>query len=149
MQVTYVHELFEVLDKQRRALRMPLAVLAERAHVSRATVCRILDKKEASSRLKNVLAIARVLGVDLKVDLQDPEGLIEKQVLKLAKKIVRMVQGTMALESQGITDADFIDHLVETAAKEIRAKPCKKLWVTQCHSSSQSRVKHPSPISPS
>ena len=55
----------------------------------------------------------------------------------------------MALEGQGITDPNHLDQLVETAAKEIRAKPRKQLWVRQCRSSSQSQAKRPSPMSPS
>jgi hypothetical protein len=74
--------------------------------------------------------------------------LVEQQVQKRAREIVRMVQGTMALEAQGITDPSHLDQLVEIAAREIRAKPRKQLWERQCHSSSRSRAKHPSPISP-
>jgi transcriptional regulator with XRE-family HTH domain len=141
--VTNVHDWIVALEKQRRSLRMPLTVLADRAGVSRATVCRIFEQKKTSSSLENVLAIARVLGAELRVDIQDPEDMIEGQVQKLAKKIARMVQGTMALESQGITDPEQIARLVETAAAEIRAKPRKHLWVRQCRSSSRSRAKPP------
>jgi hypothetical protein len=77
------------------------------------------------------LAIARVLGAELEFRIQNPESMIEEEVQKRAKKIVRMVQGTMALESQGITDPSHLDELVETAAKEIRAKPRKQLWMRQ------------------
>lgn len=149
MQMTNVQKWLTSLDKQRRALKMPLHILAELAQLSRATVCRILKEKRASSSLENVLAIARVLGAEVKLHIQDPEKLVEHQVQKRAKRIVRMVQGTMALEGQGITDPNHLDQLVETAAKEIRAKPRKQLWVRQCRSSSQSPAKHPSPTSPS
>jgi transcriptional regulator with XRE-family HTH domain len=149
MQVTNMHDWLESLDKQRRALKMPLPVLAQLAGVSRATVCRILKERKTSSSLESVFAIARVLGAEVEVRIQDPEKLIEEEVQKRAKKIVRMVQGTMALESQGITDPGHLDRLVETAAKEIRAKPRKQLWIRQCRSSSRSRAKRPSPTSPS
>lgn len=149
MRVTNVRKWLESLDKQRRALKMPLHILAERAHLSRATVCRILKDKRTSSSLESVLAIASVLGAEVEFRIQEPEKLIEQQVQKRAKRIVRMVQGTMALEGQGITDPNHLDQLVETAAKEIRAKPRKQLWVRQCRSSSRSQAKHPSPMSPS
>jgi hypothetical protein len=147
MQVTNIHDWLEALDKQRRALKMPLQVLAQLARVSRATVCRVLQERKTSSSLESVLAIARVLGAVVEVRVQDPEKLIEEEVQKRAKKIVRMVQGTMALESQGITDPNYLDQLVETAAKEIRAKPRKQVWMRQCRSSSQSRAKRPSQTS--
>lgn len=128
MQVANVQTWLDTLDKQRRALRMTLDVLAERANLSRATVCRILTEKRTSSSLQNVLAIASVLGAEFEIRLQEPEELVEQQVQKRAREIVRMVQGTMALEAQGITDASHLDQLVEIAAREIRAKPRKQLW---------------------
>jgi transcriptional regulator with XRE-family HTH domain len=149
MSAPNVRKWLEALDKQRRALKMPLHILADLAHVSRATVCRILKEKRTSSSLESVLAIASVLGAEVKLRLQKPEKLVEQQVRKRAKRIVRMVQGTMALEGQGITDPNHLDQLVETAAKEIRSKPRKQLWVSQCRSSSRSQAKHPSPTSPS
>jgi hypothetical protein len=149
MPVTNVHEWLESLEKQRRAFKMPLHILAESAQLSRATVCRILKEKKTSSSLESVLAIAKVLGAEFEFRLQEPEKLVEEQIQMRAKRIARMVQGTMALESQGITDPSHFDQLVETAAEEIRAKPRKQLWMKQCRFSSQSRAKHPLPISPS
>lgn len=135
------------LDKQRRALKMPLDVLAERAELSRATVCRILQEKRASSSLANVLAIAGVLGARPAWNIQKPDDLVEQQVQEQAKKIAQMVQGTMALESQGLTDPRHLDVLVETAAKEIRAKPRGQLWARQRRASNPSRAKRPSQTS--
>lgn len=148
MQATDVRKWLEALDKQRRALKIPLPILAERAKLSRATVCRILKEKRTSSSLESVLAVARVLGGEIELRIQDPELIIEQQIRKRAKKIAQMVQGTMALEGQGITDPNHLDQLVETAAKEIRAKPRKQLWVSQCRPSSRSRTKRPSTIDP-
>lgn len=136
MQETNVTLWLESLEKQRRELRMTLPVVAERAGLSRATVCRILQKKQASSSLENVLAIAGVLGAEVSLKLKEPVKIIEEEIQTRAKRIVRMVQGTMALEAQGITDQEHIDHLVELAASEIRAKPRKLLWMRQ---QSQSR----------
>ncbi len=144
MQVPSVRKWLEALDKQRRALKMPLHILAERAQLSRATVCRILKEKRTSSSLESVMALASVLEAELEFRIQNQEKLVEEQIQKRAKRIVRMVQGTMALEGQGITDPNHMDQLVETAAREIRAKPRKQLWVRQCRSSSRSQAKHPS-----
>lgn len=128
MQTTTVQDWLAALDRQRRALKMPLIVLAKRAKVSRATICRMLKEKSASTSLQNVLAVARVLGAELGIQLQDPERIIEEQIQERAQRIARMVQGTMALEGQGITGPNHFDQLVQTAANEIRAKPRKHLW---------------------
>jgi transcriptional regulator with XRE-family HTH domain len=117
---------------------MTLPVVAERARLSRATVCRILKKKQASSSLENVLAIANVLGAELELRLQEPAKVVEQEIQAKARRIVRMVQGTMALEAQGITDPSDLEQLVEVAATEIRAKPRKYLWMSQGRSSSRS-----------
>ena len=143
MQGTNVQKWFAALEKQRRALKMPLHILAERAKLSRATVCRILKEKRIASSLESVLALARALGAEVELHIENPEKLVEQQIQKRAKRIVLMVQGTMALEGQGITDPDHLDRLVETAAQEIRTKPRKQLWMRQCRSSRPSPAKHP------
>lgn len=148
MPKTNVQKWLDALDKQRRKLKMSLPILAERAHLSRATVCRILKEKRTTSSLESVLAVANALGAEAKLRIQDPEKFVEQQVQKRARKIVRMVQGTMALEGQGITDPNHLGQLVETAAQEIRAKPRKQLWARQCRSSIPSQTKLPSPMSP-
>jgi transcriptional regulator with XRE-family HTH domain len=137
MLATDVQEWCKALNKQRRALKMTLRSLAERAKVSRATVCRVLKGETAACSFQSVLAIAHALGANFQLTMKDPEELVEQQVQKRAKKIVEMVQGTMALESQGITDPNYLSNLVEIAAREIRAKPRKQLWMNQCRSSSQ------------
>src|SRR5438093_8594261 len=101
MQETNVAVWLEALEKQRRALKMTLPVVAQRARLSRATVCRILKERRASSSLKNVLAVANVLGAEMDLRLQEPEEMVEQEIQAKARRIVRMVQGTMALEAQG------------------------------------------------
>ena len=149
MLASEVQDWCKALNKQRRALKMTLRSLAERANVSRATVCRVLKGETAACSFQSVHAIVRALGGDFQLSMKEPEELNEQEVQKRAKKIVEMVQGTMALESQGITDPNHLAHLVEIAAKEIRAKPGKQLWMNQCRSSNRSRAKRPSSTSPS
>lgn len=124
-----VQKWLQAVERKWRVLKMPLHILAERAGLSRATVCRILKEKRASSSLESVLAVARVLGAKVVFRLGDSEKLVEQQFQKRAKRIVRMMQGTMELEGQRITDPNHLDQLMETAAKVIRAKPRKQLWV--------------------
>ncbi len=89
MPVTNVQKWLEALEKQRRALKMPLPILAERAQLSRATVCRILKEKRTSSSLKSVLALASVLGAEFELRIQDPEKLVEQQVKRKAGRKAR------------------------------------------------------------
>jgi DNA-binding phage protein len=151
MHDTNVSAWLETLEKQRHALRMTLPVVAERAKLSRATVYRILKHKQTNSSLANVLAVAKVLGAELKLHLQEPDEVAEQEIQAKARRIVRMVQGTMALEAQGITDQSDIDELIEVAANEIRAKPRKQLWMSQAmqnRNSSRSQAKRRSKTSP-
>ena len=104
-------------------------------------MCRILKERRASSSLKNVLAIANALGAEMDLRPQDPEKMVEQEIQAKAREIVRMVQGTMALEAQGITDQNHLDQLVQVAAAEIRAKPRKQLWTSQRRISNRSQAK--------
>ena len=144
-----VHDWLDALDRQRRALKMPLDVVAEQSGVSRATVCRVLVEKNTSARIENVMAIAGVLGATFEIHVQEPEKLVEWYVQEQAKQLVQMVQGTMALESQGITDQNHLNELVDVAAAEIRNKPRKKMWARKCRSRSRSQAKRPLLTSPS
>ncbi len=107
---------------------------------------RILVDKNASSHLNNVIAIADVLGARFDVRIEKPEKLVEQHVQEQAKQLVQMVQGSMALEAQGITIPNDLGELVEVAAAEIRKKPRKQLWARKSHSVDRSKAKPPSPI---
>jgi transcriptional regulator with XRE-family HTH domain len=148
MNWTSVQDWLAALNAFRKVLKMPWEALAERAKLSRATVCRILGAKDSSPKLPNVFAIAHALGAEFTqrggsftLTLPEPDALVEQQVMVHARRIARSVQGTMALESQGLIDQKDIDQLVETAAQEIRARPRSQLWINQCRSSSRSPVK--------
>jgi transcriptional regulator with XRE-family HTH domain len=117
------------LDKQRRELKMTLPALAQRARLSRATVRRLLIDKRMSASLDNVLAIADALGAKIGFHIQSPKKLVEREVQERAKRIVQLTQGTMALEAQGLTEQADLDELLQSAAKEIRARPRKHLWM--------------------
>lgn len=46
----------------------------------------------------------------------------ENELRRLAKKVVRLVQGTMGLESQAITDPEVLSEIEAVAVTEIQAK---------------------------
>jgi transcriptional regulator with XRE-family HTH domain len=150
MNNTEIVNWLDALEQQRRALKMTLPAVAERAKLSRATVCRILQEKRTSASFAHVLAIANVLGARLNVELLNPNEMAEREIQSKARRVARMVQGTMALEAQGMTDQAQIDRLVDVAANEIRAKPRKLLWIKQTRAnrhSTPSATKRRSPIS--
>lgn len=149
MQATNVRDWLSELENQRRLLKMPYRVVAERSGVSLATVRRVLQAQKSSSSLESVLAVAKVLGGTVGLKLEDPEKVVEGQIQTTSRAIAMMVQGTMALESQGTTDMRQIEVLVETAAREIRSGPRKKIWIKSCRSPKASPAKLPSPTSPS
>jgi hypothetical protein len=126
-----VHQWLEALDRQRRALKMPLKVVAQRAGLSRSTVCRVLIDKRVSSHLDHIVAIARVVGVQFELRVTSPDDVVESHIKEQARQLVRMVQGTMALEAQGITNADDLSALESLAADQIRRIPKRKLWGNQ------------------
>lgn len=149
MRPTNFRDWLAELEKQRRSLRIPFRVLAEMAGLSPATVRRVLQTQKPSSSLESVLAIAEVLGASVELKIEDPEMVVERQIQATSKAIATMVQGTMALESQGTTDPRQIEALVETAAREIRSGPRERIWIRPCRSPKSSPAKHPSPTSPS
>jgi len=143
-----VQDWLEALNRQRRALSMSFKDVAERSGMSTTTVRRVLVNRNESTELASVMAIARVLGVDPFPAIPDPEEVREREVRRLAKRVVRMVQGTMGLEAQGLTDPKALAEIEEKAAEEIRAKPRKHLWRQHCRTSIQSRAKRRSTMSP-
>jgi hypothetical protein len=136
-----VTEWLETLDMQRRALKMPINALANLSGLSRATVHRMLTEKRPSSHLDNVFAIAQVLGATPELRVEAADEFVERHIELQAQEIARMVQATMALESQGISDRKAQEHLVELAIEALRKKPRKKLWAKKCRSATRSRVK--------
>src|ERR1700722_5178880 len=119
---------FSKLDFRRRQLGMSKAALAARAKVSRPTVDRILSGREESPRISNVSAIAAALGVELRlvdnvitvVDQKSAQEFRRQQALNKAKRIVKMVQGNMALEAQAV-GTDTADERADQTVSELRA----------------------------
>ena len=113
---------------------MAKATLAKRAKVSLPTVNRILLGREKKPTIANVLAIAAALGVTVRLGamsgVEEVQSVFEfrkAQALAKAKRIVRSVQGTMALEAQAV-DAKAIDQMVEQTVCELLSGRPRRLW---------------------
>jgi hypothetical protein len=73
-------------------------------------------------------------------DTFDDQTFAERQAEAKAKLIVRMVQGTSALESQAV-DSDTFQQMVKQTVHELMAGPRRKLWNPMQVSGDQSLVK--------
>lgn len=119
---------FTELESRRQELGLSQSVLAERCGVSLPTVQRILAGQGEAASLKNITAIARALGMELKAVPRVPaQKLLEQQAGKKAEQLVGLVQGSSALESQGLTREE-IDHLIQKTAHELLAGSRRRLW---------------------
>ena len=120
--------LFEKLETRRRELGISQAALANRSGVSLPTVHRILSGHGSATSVENILAIAQVLGMDLEaVPRVDAGTILEQQARKKAERLVRMVQGTSALEAQGVSSR-HLGQMVKKTVQELLAGSRRRLW---------------------
>ena len=124
---------FKKLDQRRARLKMTKTVVAKRARVSLPTVNRILSGKERNPSTANLFAIARALGVTVRIGatagIDEPESADEFRLVEARRKandLVGMVQGTMALESQGV-DSRTLERMRDSTAHEL-LKSNRRLW---------------------
>jgi transcriptional regulator with XRE-family HTH domain len=124
----------QYLEQRRRDLGLSKAVVAARARLSLPTVNRILAGKERRLTLDSVEAIARVLGVVVRlgaaVGFEEAESVFElrkKQATSKARRLVGLLQGTMGLEAQAV-GPDELDEMVQQTACELMAGSSRKLW---------------------
>ncbi len=126
--MAFFSELVRFLDRRRHQLGVTYQALAERSGVSLPTVHRILGGGQQSASLLTVLAIARVLGVRLSFEAEcDVDDLLERQARQKAERLVGMVQGSSALEGQGLDEATR-ERMVRRTVHELRAGSKRKLW---------------------
>jgi len=117
----------ERLRQRRGRLNMSCATVAERAGLSLPTVQRILCGKEKRPSFANVLAIAESLGVALEFKETPADQFEEQEAARKARKLVRMVQATSALESQAVSE-DHLAAMERRTACELLAGSRRKLW---------------------
>lgn len=129
----YAH-LFARLDSRRIRLRMSKADLARRAGVSLPTVQRLLRSQEGDARLETIAALAAALGVEVRLsdspEVHESIGVTAfraQQARKKARRLVELVQGTMALEAEAV-DASVLEQMEETNFHALLAGPPRRLW---------------------
>ena len=88
-----------------------------------------------AARHDRVMKILRATGIRLRTDDDgechlDPipaEEFVERQARKQARAIVYLTQGTMALESQAVSQ-DFLVKMVGDTTRKLLAGPKRDLW---------------------
>ena len=128
------HRLFAQLDRRRARLGMSKADLARRARVSLPTVQRLLSGRERRARTDIVAAIAASLGVEVR--LSDSPHVHEScsvsafrqaQARAKAKRLAKLVQGTMALEAEAV-GARVLEEMEDKNVHALLAGPGRRLW---------------------
>jgi len=128
------HQLFGQLESRRARLGMSKADLARRAEVSLPTVRRLLAGREKRARTDIVAAIAAALGVEVRLsdsshvyESSDVSAFRRDQARAKAKRLARLVQGTMALEAEAV-GADVLDEMEERNVHALLAGSGRRLW---------------------
>ena len=116
-----------LLDRARRELGMTYPVLAERSGVPVPTLKRMLGGGLGKTSFETVAAVAEALGVPLGAKPMDADAFRECVAREKARRLVSMVQGTSALEAQGL-EAERLESMVERTAHELLAGPPRRLW---------------------
>lgn len=120
--------LYQKLEQRRRELGLSQSALAGRSGVSLPTVHRILAGQSPAASLENTLAIAQTLGLQLDaVPLFETQEILEQQARKKAEQLVGMVQGTSALEGQGVSGKQ-ISRMVQKTVDELLSGSRRRLW---------------------
>lgn len=113
---------------------MSKADLARRARVSLPTIQRLLSGRESRARTDIVAAIAGALGVEVR--LSDSPHVYEAtkvsafrlaQAKAKAKRLAKLVQGTMALEA-GAVSTHVLEDLEQRNVHALLAGPGRRLW---------------------
>lgn len=118
------------LANRRRALGMPLDELSRRAGVSVSTVKRFLTGNHWPSA-DRALKISECLGMP-GFDDQHARGIEHmrmRQAIRKARQIVRLTQGTMALEAQAVGETTKRD-TERMVAYRLLHGPRVRLWAT-------------------
>jgi len=109
---------------------MTHAVVAQRSGVSRSTVERVLSGHYGSASFDTVQAIAEAVGATVSIeDAVNTDDMLESQAKLKAEAILNLVQGTSALEGQGLTQA-AAQSMIRQAVHRLLAGSKRTLWTS-------------------
>lgn len=120
--------LLSSLEARRKSLGMTYDVVAKRSGASRSTVERVLSGKYGAASFETVEAIAAALGASIAIEeTVNCDDMLEHQAQSKAAEIVRMVQGTSALEGQAVDEATYRSMIRQTVHR-LLAGSRRTLW---------------------
>ena len=120
--------LFEKLESRRRELGLSQSALAERSGVSLPTVQRILSGHNSAASFENAVGIAQAMGMQMDVvPIFPAQEILEQQARKKAERLVGMVQGTSALETQAVSSW-HLGQMINKTVHELLAGSRRRLW---------------------
>lgn len=118
------------LERRRKELGMSRTALARRSGVSLPSVNRMLNDGIDRATLSNVRAVTAALGMELTVvPTCSSFELQQQQARAKAKKIVELVQGTSALETQAV-DGQAVQEMTTKTVYELMSGSKRRLWST-------------------
>jgi len=125
---------WESLEQRRSDLGISFPALSERTGVSMPTLKRLFSGTARNPTLHSLQSVARELGVELRigetiewVPLRPSEEIRENAAREKAERLVRLVQGTSAFESQSV-EPDVVRAMVARTIHELLAGSDRKLW---------------------
>jgi hypothetical protein len=128
-------DIIKELRRRKHWLRMPAKYISRGRPISRLNVLKVLRCGSTKGIDRGVYVhyvstIANALGCELKLDglckAKTVEQVLDEAVTKKAKWITGMTQGTMLLESQGVSQ-EVLDEITEDNKKYFLANR-RKLW---------------------
>jgi len=122
-------ELLATLRNRKRELGMTFDTLSARSGVPVSTLKRMLGRAPTDASISDTIAVAEALGVTLSMHMPSVDQFREDQAHAKAHKLVKMVQGTSALESQAV-DQDHIRRMIERTVRDLLNGPSRKLWAS-------------------
>lgn len=122
------------LDERRAKLRLSKAQLARRADISLPTVNRILSGTEQNPRMGTLAALAAAMGLEISLgatirisETLAVEAFREAQARAKARRLVRLLQGSMALEAEAL-DLESLQRLEDKSTLALLHGPPRRLW---------------------
>ena len=127
--MTQLYDILAGLNERRRQLGMSEIVVAQRADLSLSTVQRMFNGTGTPSSAA-LVAVASALGAKLALKGKSILRMQHEQASAKAEKLVRLVQGSSALEGQAVDKATR-RQMVRRTEVELLAGPRRRLWATR------------------
>ena len=118
-----------IVDRRLHELRMPTECLAQRAGLPIDRVEEILSSSSDLDKFVELPMLLESLGLfPTRPGTEDSEGFRKAQAYRKAEKLTSMVQGSCALEGQGVDETTFCEMVENTAQKLLADSDGRRLW---------------------